>query len=91
MLLHRGFERCTEWRSCYYHKVYKIFLIVYVDDFKMAGTPENLKILWEQIREPAEIDGKEHKVVLDDPEPIGRFLWCNTYHEHHAKLLQSII
>ena len=41
-----GFERAgtnSEWRSCYYHPKYKVFLMVYVDDFKMSGPPEAVK------------------------------------------------
>ena len=32
-----GFKPMPSWRSCYYHKDLDLFLIVYVDDFKMLS------------------------------------------------------
>ena len=40
-----GFKKvgeCGEWRSCYFHSGKKVYLKVYVDDFKMAGPPDGL-------------------------------------------------
>ena len=75
-LLAIGFHECNEWKSCFFHEKLKVFLIVYVDDFKMAGKKENVQILWKQIQETTKIDGQDHTIVLDEPEPIGRFLGC---------------
>ncbi len=33
----QGWQTTPPWRSCYYRPELKLFLIVYVDDFKMAG------------------------------------------------------
>ena len=41
-LLSIGFERIAEWRSCFWHPDTKVFLVVYVDDFKMAGPKDQL-------------------------------------------------
>ena len=37
-----GFVDIQSWQSCYWHPRLKLFLIVYVDDMKMAGPKENL-------------------------------------------------
>ena len=42
-----GFVRvgdCGEWRSCYYCSELQVLLVVYVDDFKMAGPAEGCKV-----------------------------------------------
>mgnify|MGYP003323707049 CR=1 FL=1 len=56
-----------EWPSCYIHPLLKLFLIVYVDDFKMAGPKHQLEEAWKLIRT---------KITLDEPRPFGRFLGC---------------
>eukprot|EP00959_Pyramimonas_sp_CCMP1952_P353976 7416176-Pyramimonas_sp.AAC.2 len=33
----RGFIDCSPWRSCYFHTELKHFLIIFADDFKLAG------------------------------------------------------
>ena len=37
-----GFEKVPDWESCYVHKTLKLILLVYVDDFKLAGKNGNL-------------------------------------------------
>jgi hypothetical protein len=67
------------WRSCYFSSSLNCYLIVYVDDFKLAGPPEGVKEGWRLIR------GDNPKtqargLILDDPTPAGepaRFLGCN--------------
>ena len=39
------------WKSVYWHEKLKLLLVVYVDDFKMAGPKENLKQGWKTITE----------------------------------------
>ena len=34
-----GFEPITDWRSCYFHPKLRLFLVIYVDDFKLSGPP----------------------------------------------------
>ena len=44
-----GFARvgeCGEWRSCYFNKAEGLFLMVYVDDFKLSGPVEAVKKMW---------------------------------------------
>ena len=36
-LVAQGFEPINDWRSCYVHKALKLYLVLYVDDFKLAG------------------------------------------------------
>ena len=43
----QGFEPIPEWQSCYYHPELKLFLVVYVDDFKMSGPAGKLVLGWE--------------------------------------------
>ena len=42
-----GFEPVSEeWPSCYFHPLLKLFLIIYVDGFKLSGPKINLKQGW---------------------------------------------
>ena len=43
-LIEVGFIRVPEWPSVFYHPKHKLFLVVYVDDFKMSGPSESLSI-----------------------------------------------
>ena len=45
-----------------------MFLIVYVDDFKMAGPVEHFDKLWKLIL---------GLIEMDPPEPVNTFLGCN--------------
>jgi hypothetical protein len=36
-LVDAGFYAITDWRSCYFHPAKSLFLVVYVDDFKLSG------------------------------------------------------
>jgi len=67
-LLSVGFTQIEEWRSCYYHKKLKLFLTVYVDDFKMSGPRENVKAGWKLIRQG---------VKTEEPTPAGKYLGCD--------------
>jgi hypothetical protein len=68
-----GFEKIDSWGSCYFHPVHKTFLIVYVDDFKMAGPTDSLRKCWALIQSP--VEGKEF-LNIEPPEPVNRFLGC---------------
>ena len=50
-----GFKPIREWRSCYFHDELKLFLVVYVDDFKLAGPREHLQKGWDLLQEPSEL------------------------------------
>ena len=58
------------------HPKLKLYLIVYVDDFKMAGPRVSLSEGWKLIRSG---------ITTDDPVPVNRYLGC----EHIV--LESII
>ena len=63
-----GFTPIGEWRSCFWHKKWKMFLVVYVDDFKLAGPKALMKECWASIRR-----GKR----TDEPFPVGKYLGCD--------------
>ena len=65
-----------EWRSCFYHPRLKLYLVLYVDDFKMSGPTENLAEGWALI---------EKGIDIDPAEPTGFYLGCNhhTYKRTH--------
>ena len=75
-----GFEPIPDWPSCYYHAGWKIVMIVYVDDFKMAGPKQNLPKAWSALRGEVKKrpDGTEYRtgLVIEDPKPAGHFLGC---------------
>jgi hypothetical protein len=62
-----GFKELRPWRSCFWHEELKLFLVVYVDDFKLAGPSANLKRGWDMIRA---------LVKTDTPSALGLFLGC---------------
>jgi RNA:NAD 2'-phosphotransferase (TPT1/KptA family) len=64
-----GFVPLREsWLSVYVHKQLKLFLAVYVDDFKMSGPTSNLKHGWDLIAK---------HIKLETPQQIGRYLGCH--------------
>ena len=56
-----------EWPSCYFHHVLRLFLVIYVDDFKMAGPKNNLSSGWSLLQKG---------LVIETPVPIGVHLGC---------------
>ena len=55
-------------RSCFWLKMWKMFLVVYVDDFKLAGPKALMKECWDSIR---------RGIRTDDPIPVGKYLGCD--------------
>ena len=55
------------WPACYFHYSLKLFLVVYVDDFKLSGPSEALAPGWRSLRQGLD---------LDRPEPSGLYLGC---------------
>ena len=51
------------WQSIFYHPELDLLLVIYVDDFKMAGPTNNLAKGWKTI---------ESVIDMDPPEPFGR-------------------
>ena len=77
-----GFQLIPEWRSCYLHTRLNLFLVVYVDDFKLAGPAKNLKEGWALIR---------RKVNTEEPTPLGKYLGCqHVTVEHTLSMAMSI-
>jgi hypothetical protein len=62
-----GFVPIVDWRSCFFHPKWNMFLVVYVDDFKLAGPAEHMAAAWEAIRKG---------IVMEDPAPAGLYLRC---------------
>ena len=54
-----GFEALgISWPSCYYHKRLSLFLVIYVDDFKMAGPEKSIKDGWSLLRKGLGIEAE---------------------------------
>ena len=67
-LMSVGFERAApEWKSVFRHPALDLLLVIYVDDFKLAGPKINLAQGWKLIGS---------KIKMELPQPIGRFLGC---------------
>ena len=41
-----GFVDCDPWRSCFWHPALQLFLVDYVDDFKLVGSTATLSEGW---------------------------------------------
>ena len=59
------------WQSIYYHAELDLLLVIYVDDFKMAGPKDNMKKGW---------GGINQVLDMDPAEVFGRYFGCN-HHE----------
>ena len=55
------------WHSIFHHQEYNCLLVVYVDDFKMAGPSENMAKAWASIKKAVDIG---------EPEPYDRYFGC---------------
>ena len=53
-----GFTPIESWQSCYWHETLRLFLVVYVDDFKLSGPSHNLAQGWRIIK---------HGLSIEDP------------------------
>ena len=60
-----GFVEVPSWRSVYHHYELQVLLVVYVEDFKMAGPPQGIREAWRRIR-----------LKVEDPTPFGLILGC---------------
>ena len=66
-LLEAGYVPIPSWRSCFWHPTLKLFLVVYVDDFKFSGPADKIAEGWELIR---------RHIKTDEPHPVDQFLGC---------------
>ena len=48
-----------EWPSCYKHPDLQLFLVIYVDDFKLAGPEKNLAKGWKLLRGGLSIEAEK--------------------------------
>ena len=75
-----GFTKAHEnWPSMYRHPKLNILLFVYVGDFRMAGTLEDLAAAWKLIRTPHK-DGCPVGIAMEDPKSVAenpKFLGCH--------------
>jgi hypothetical protein len=55
------------WPSTYFHPELKLFLVIYVDDFKLSGPKHNLEKGWKLLMTD---------IQIDPPQPVGLFLGC---------------
>jgi hypothetical protein len=62
----------------FFHPGKRLFLMVYVDDFKMSGPKGALAGAWKDLRA---------KMNIEDPKPLGVFLGCD--HKQFTKKLPS--
>ena len=62
-----GFVEVADWRSCFWHPKWSVFLTVYVDDFKLSGPERALPSAWAAIRAG---------VKTGEPEAVGLYLGC---------------
>ena len=73
-----GFEPIPQWSSCYHHKEWGLFLIVYVDDFKLSGNKDHIEDGWKAIRK-----------LLDIEPPKDAHLFLGCIHEKRTVNLQN--
>ena len=62
-----GFTPIPTWENCFVHREFKTVLMVYVDDFKMAGKEKSINECWKRIKDV---------INHDEPAPLGKFLGC---------------
>ena len=56
------------WRSTFIHKHSRAILVLYADDFRMAGDAKLMPALWKAIRK---------RITLSEPTPSEKFLGCD--------------
>ena len=66
-VLRAGFQEIEAWPSCFFHPQLKLFLVIYVDDFKMSGPKDALSKGWGLIRKGLHLEG---------PAPVHLYLGC---------------
>ena len=66
--------------ATYFHPALRLFLVVYVDDSKMAGQKDNLDKVWSLLRTGLDIE---------PPVPIGVYLGCT--HEEGTMKIGDVI
>ena len=85
-----GFEPVgPSWPSCYFHPKMKLFLVIYVDDFKLAGPRINIEQGWKLLRRDLNIE--PHKTVgVDGTIYLGCALRRGTVRLPDGKVATSL-
>lgn len=65
------------WQSIFYHPENQCILVVYVDDFKLAGPTEQLPNAWKSL---------QSAINLGDPQPYDRYFGCHHREFNNVKL-----
>ena len=70
MLVKEGWKPVSvdAFRSVYWHDTFKSIMILYVDDFRIAGPKKHMTAAWKTISK---------NIKLGEPEASGKFLGCN--------------
>ena len=75
-----GFNKVPGWDSCYVQPNLKLFLIVYVDDFKLSGPKASVEEGWKLISSGIE---------MDPPTASGKYLGCGHIRMDPARPLEE--
>jgi hypothetical protein len=67
-----GYKDVPDWPGVFFHDALKLLLIVYVDDFKLAGPAKNMDKGWGLIRKD---------ILMGEPEPAGKYSGCMHFFE----------
>ena len=80
-ILTAGFEKIPGWECLFVHRAKKLFLSVYVDDFRMAGVKCNMKQMWNKLKET---------LLLEEAVDSSKntYLGCN---QHNVKIDGPIV
>ena len=62
-----GYKPIEDWSSVYWHEKLRLLFAVYVDDFKLSGPKDNLRVGWDMIR---------NTIQMEDPKPANLYLGC---------------
>ena len=65
-----GFEPVPGWECMYMNKSLKLFLNVYVDDFKLSGRTLSMPIAWKNLKQYLD---------LDEPTEYNTYLGCSVH------------
>ena len=68
------------WQSVFFHDELKLWLVVYVDDLKLAGPSANLAKGWNNI---------ESAIEIDTPESLGRYFGCGHVEQNQVTLTRD--
>ena len=87
IVLKAGFTELSNWPNVYFHKGRQLLLVVYVDDFKLAGPVGELAWGWEQLRKDINMDepapaldsklSREPGFAAESEVRTHRYLGCN--------------